>query len=132
MAMGTTMDIALFVQNQLSSYNYTFLKSPKTIRNGKLIMQSKPYCNDRIIAVICDVYFTSNGGKSPFATWYKYLFQQTEDDGETTYEVPIPMVALVAMALYAILHVWCTGNQEVMEFSTNTYLDVYQGHINTL
>ncbi|KAF8257399.1 hypothetical protein EI94DRAFT_1709119 [Lactarius quietus] len=63
---GHNKDIALFVQNQLSSYNYTFRSHP------------------------------SNGGKAPFATWYKYLFQQTEDDGETTYEVPILMVALVA------------------------------------
>ncbi|KAF8268602.1 hypothetical protein EI94DRAFT_1700100 [Lactarius quietus] len=95
-------------------------------------MQSKPYHNDQIIAVIHDVYFTNNGGKSPFATRYKYLFQQTKDDGETTYEVPIPLVALVATALYVTLHEWHTGNQQVMEFSMNTYLDVYQGHINTL
>ncbi|KAF8269151.1 hypothetical protein EI94DRAFT_1799533 [Lactarius quietus] len=95
-------------------------------------MQSKPYHNDQIIAVIRDVYFTSNGGKSPFAMWYKYLFQQTKDNGETTYEVSILMVALVATALYATLHEWHTGNQQVMEFSMNTYLDVYQGHINTL
>ncbi|KAI0252206.1 hypothetical protein BJV78DRAFT_1281786 [Lactifluus subvellereus] len=41
------------------------------------------------------------------------------------------MVALVATALYAALRDWHTGKLQVTDFSANTYLDVYQGHVNT-
>jgi hypothetical protein len=34
--------------------------------------------------------------------------------------------------LYATLYEWRTGEQQVMEFSANAYLDVYEGHVNTL
>jgi hypothetical protein len=34
--------------------------------------------------------------------------------------------------LYATLHEWSTGEQQVTEFSANAYLDVYNGHVNTL
>ena len=34
--------------------------------------------------------------------------------------------------LYAALYEWCTGEQQVTEFSANAYLDVYNGHVNTL
>ncbi|KAI9433896.1 hypothetical protein H4582DRAFT_1788704, partial [Lactarius indigo] len=47
-------------------------------------------------------------------------------------EVPTAMVALVATALYATLYEWRTGEQQVTEFSANAYLDVYNGHVNTL
>jgi hypothetical protein len=46
-------------------------------------------------------------------------------------EVPIAMVALVATALYAAIQEWRTGVQRSVEFSTNAYLDVYNGHVNT-
>ncbi|KAF8261177.1 hypothetical protein EI94DRAFT_1810685 [Lactarius quietus] len=62
----------------------------------------------------------------------KYLFWNIEDDGATVYKVPILMVALVATAMYATLYEWCTGNQHQAEFSANTYLDVYKGHVNML
>jgi Domain of unknown function (DUF6532) len=34
--------------------------------------------------------------------------------------------------LYATLYEWRTGEQQFTEFSANSYLDVYQGHVNTL
>ncbi|KAH9173947.1 hypothetical protein EDB89DRAFT_2068196 [Lactarius sanguifluus] len=34
--------------------------------------------------------------------------------------------------LYATLFEWRTGEQRTMEFSANTFLDVYLGHVNTL
>ena len=34
--------------------------------------------------------------------------------------------------LYVALYEWRTGKQQVMEFSANAYLDVYNGHVNTL
>ena len=34
--------------------------------------------------------------------------------------------------LYVALYEWRTGEQQVAEFSANAYLDVYNGHVNTL
>jgi hypothetical protein len=34
--------------------------------------------------------------------------------------------------LYATLREWSTGEQQITEFSANAYLDVYNGHVNTL
>ena len=34
--------------------------------------------------------------------------------------------------LYTALYEWHTGEQQVAEFSANAYLDVYNGHVNTL
>ncbi|KAF8263224.1 hypothetical protein EI94DRAFT_1832424 [Lactarius quietus] len=131
-AKESRTEIALFVQEQLSNYNYTFPRSPKNVGHGKLVMRSKPYRNMQLINIIRDAYFTANAGKAAFATRYKCLFQNTEDDEMTVYEVPIPMVALAATALYATLHEWRTGQHVLSDFSVNTYMDVYLGHINTL
>jgi len=130
MAMASKQDVAAFVDEQLAHYNYTFPKLPKHVGNGRLVMRSKPYRNDRIISVIRDMYF--RGGRASFVSLYDYLFENTEDPEATTYEVPIPMVALVATALYATLYEWRSGDQRLAEFSANTYLDVYLGHVNTL
>ncbi|KAF8261295.1 hypothetical protein EI94DRAFT_1810478 [Lactarius quietus] len=42
------------------------------------------------------------------------------------------MVALIATALYAAIYEWRNGACQVTEFLANAYLDVYNGHINTL
>ncbi|KAH9034432.1 hypothetical protein EDB84DRAFT_1561445 [Lactarius hengduanensis] len=44
----------------------------------------------------------------------------------------MPMVALVATALYATLYEWRGGAQQISEFSANAYLDVYLANVNTL
>ncbi|SRR6266702_4597872 len=108
----------------------------------------KPYRNERIIHVIRDLYFT--GGRKSFSVQFKHLFPSSYgNDGHVMErEVPVPMVALVATAvstylpsyehtnsnyqLYASIHEWRTGFRQVVEFSASAYLDVYQGHINTL
>jgi len=41
------------------------------------------------------------------------------------------MVALVATALYAAIKEWSTGTHKFMEFSSNAFQDVYNGHVNT-
>ncbi len=33
--------------------------------------------------------------------------------------------------LYAAIYEWRTGHHQVKEFSTNTFMDVYQGHVDT-
>jgi len=111
------------------------------------LFNTQPYRNDRIITVIWDLYFT--GGSSSLAAKYDHLFPIHEgDDGRPSREVPIPMVALVATAvslvlslfciltnfiyeMYAALYEWRTGVHQKLEFSTNTYMDVYLGHVGT-
>src|ERR1700761_2134398 len=72
----------------------------QAIGNG-LVMRSKPYRNDRIISVIQELYFTDGpGGTASFATRFKHLFPTYQGpDGMVSYEVPVPMVALVATAV---------------------------------
>ncbi|KAN0128955.1 hypothetical protein V8E53_013217 [Lactarius tabidus] len=119
------------VEEQLSNYNYTFLKVLKNFGHGTLVMCSQPYCNDRIITVIRDLYF--NGGHMSFANRYCYLFPRRElSDNVLQYEVPMPMVVLVATALYAVIYEWHMGKQQIADFLTNLYLDVYRGHIDTM
>jgi hypothetical protein len=35
------------------------------------------------------------------------------------------------MKLYAAIYEWRGGSQNAMEFSANSFLDVYQGHVDT-
>ncbi|KAF8266315.1 hypothetical protein EI94DRAFT_1701829 [Lactarius quietus] len=97
---------------------------------SNLMMCSWPYQNKHIITVIQDMYFT--GGSASFAKKYNYLFPIFEGCKGEMIKVPVLMVALVATALYAMIYEWRTGEQQVMEFSANVYLDVYNGHVNTL
>jgi hypothetical protein len=111
-------------------------------------MRSRPYRNDQIIEVIRDLYFT--GGSTSFASRFHHLFPLFKDSDDTwRLEVPVAMVALVATAvshlqilcnltwnshrqLYAALYEWRAGNKNTAEFSTTSYLDVYNGHVGTL
>ncbi|KAH8980473.1 hypothetical protein EDB92DRAFT_1953940 [Lactarius akahatsu] len=124
-------DIIQSVDWQLSGYNYVHPKGPKGLGSNRLIMRSQPYRNSRIILVIHDLFFT--GGNGSFRARYDHLFPgNTGNDGQVVREVPIPMVALVATALYASLREWRTGDLQTTEFSTTTYFDVYRNHISTL
>jgi hypothetical protein len=40
-------------------------------------------------------------------------------------------VQLMCLQLYAAIQEWRTGVQKKAEFSTNAYIDVYNGHVNT-
>ncbi|KAH9016037.1 hypothetical protein EDB85DRAFT_2023050 [Lactarius pseudohatsudake] len=117
--MASAHDIAQVVERQLSAYTYTF---PCVLRTNGMVRRSQPYRNDRIIAVVRDVYFT--GGGTSFGAQFKHLFPTYQGaDGKVNREVPISMVALVATAVSAHLPA---------EFSQNAYMDVYQGHVNSL
>ncbi|KAH9039857.1 hypothetical protein EDB85DRAFT_1887262 [Lactarius pseudohatsudake] len=100
---------------------------------NRLVMQSQPYRNRRIIQVIHDLYFVGGSGNTSFSIRFDQAFPRyTGDDGVTVREVPIPMVALVSTALYASIIEWRTGVQKVVEFSANAYFGVYQAHVTTL
>ena len=62
-------------------------------------MRSRPYRNERIISALRNLYFT--GGNNSFASRFRYLFPtyQLREGTDTSLEVPIPMVALVATAV---------------------------------
>ena len=60
--------------------------------------RSQPYRNDRIITIIRDLYFS--GLPTTFAEKFEDHFPlHRGDDGQARREVPIPMVALVAMGV---------------------------------
>ncbi|KAN0109142.1 hypothetical protein V8E52_009573 [Russula decolorans] len=104
--------------------NLTFCQA-----NG-LVLHARPYRNERIISVIRDLYFS--GGTTSFAARFSHCFPtHPGHDGEPRNEVPVTMVALVATALYASLYEWRGGEHQPAEFSANSYLDVYDGHVNT-
>ncbi|KAH9168126.1 hypothetical protein EDB89DRAFT_2074246 [Lactarius sanguifluus] len=129
--LPTSTQIARYIQDQLSNYNYTFPGISRGPGQGVLVRRLKPYRNMQIVDAVRSSFFS--GGNSSFATRFKYLFPSSKThDLVTVYEVPIPMVALAATALYAALYEWRTGEQQIAEFSTNSYLDVYLGHVNTL
>ncbi|KAF8271653.1 hypothetical protein EI94DRAFT_1698052 [Lactarius quietus] len=109
-AMVSPTVIAAFITDQLSNYNYTFLKVPKGIGHGNLVMRSKPYRNEHLIQIIREEYFTSpSTGKITLKMM-----------ATTVYKVPIPIVALVATAMLLCLYKWHTGNEQQAEFSANT------------
>ncbi|KAH8976690.1 hypothetical protein EDB86DRAFT_3094812 [Lactarius hatsudake] len=131
MGLPMRIQISRYIQDQLSNYNYIFLGIPRGPSQGMLVKCSKPYWNMRIVDAIHSLFLS--GGNSSFATHFKYLFPSSEThDLVMVYEVSIPMVALAATALYVALYKWQMGEQQIMEFSTNLYLDIYLGHVNTL
>jgi len=110
-------------------------------------MSSLPYHNDRIIIVIHALYF--DGDKSFVECFCEYLPLSHNNDGSTSYEVPMPMVALVAttvshpfvglhkqctnsIQLYVALFEWHSGTQQVAEFSVTAFTDVYHSNLGTL
>ncbi|KAH9049440.1 hypothetical protein EDB84DRAFT_1556283 [Lactarius hengduanensis] len=126
-------DIVTAVEWQRSGYKYVYPKGPKVPGANRLVMQSQPYRNRRIIQVIHDLYFVGGSGNASFSIRFDQAFPRyTGDDGVTVREVPIPMVALVSTALYASIIEWRTGVQKVAEFSANAYFGVYQAHVTTL
>jgi len=67
-------------------------------------MRTRPYRNDRIITVIRDMFFM--GGTNAYVHRFINLFEQYRgDDGVIRREVPVPMVALVATAVSALIDI---------------------------
>ncbi|KAH9164868.1 hypothetical protein EDB89DRAFT_1911836 [Lactarius sanguifluus] len=132
-AIGPQTEITRVIRGQLSNYNYTFPYPIIGIAPDGIPKRMRPYRNGRIISVIRDLYFTAIGGGSSLATHFEDHFPTHQAaNGDIIQEVPMSMVALVATALYATLFEWRTGEQRTMEFSANTFLDVYLGHVNML
>ncbi|KAN0140484.1 hypothetical protein V8E53_001693, partial [Lactarius tabidus] len=130
LAIGSASKIAKVIRLQLSDYTYTYPTAARSGLLSGLVQRTRPYCNARIILVIQELFFT--GGDMSFASHFDHLFPVYQDNKcMLTREVPAPMVALVATVLYAMLHEWKSGKQHTIDFSANTYLDVYCAHIDT-
>ncbi|KAH8979769.1 hypothetical protein EDB86DRAFT_2835705 [Lactarius hatsudake] len=130
-AIGSVTDISRLIRKQLSNYTYIFPGAPGNMGITGLVRTSLPYRNARIITVIRDLYFT--GGLTSFVSRFHHLFTSHRgEDGVEHREVPMPMVALVATALYATLYEWRGGEQQTTEFSANAYMDAYLANMNTL
>ncbi|KAN0125967.1 hypothetical protein V8E52_001174 [Russula decolorans] len=130
LAIRTGLSVIHLVNKELSNYNYTFPRLNNGNQLNFLPRRTRPYRNIRIINVIRDLYF--GGGAHSFVNCFRSQFPVHQgNDGVVLREVPIAMVALVATALYAAIQEWRTGVQRSVEFSTNAYLDVYNGHVNT-
>jgi len=130
LALRSKSSVIQLVEKQLSNYNYTFPRSSNDDLLSYLPRRTRPYRNIRIINVIRDLYFS--GGTNSFVNRFRMEFPVHQgSDGVVLREVPVPMVALVATALYAAIQEWRTGVQKNIEFSANAFLDVYNGHINT-
>ncbi|KAH9012666.1 hypothetical protein EDB83DRAFT_2529826 [Lactarius deliciosus] len=130
-AIGSVTDISQLIRKQLSNYTYIFPGAPGNMGITGLVRTLLPYRNARIITVIRDLYFT--GGSTSFVSRFHHLFTSHRgEDGVEHREVPMPMVALVATALYATLYEWRGGEQQTTEFSANAYMDAYLANMNTL
>jgi hypothetical protein len=69
--------------------------------NARLVRRTRPYRNQRIIAVIHDLFFT--GGVSSFAERFGSLFPKYRGPDEPpTREMPMSMVALVATGVRTV------------------------------
>ncbi|KAN0129425.1 hypothetical protein V8E53_012757 [Lactarius tabidus] len=130
LAIGLASKIAEVIRLQLSDYTYTYPTAARSGLLSGLVRRTRPYRNARIILVIQELFFT--GGDMSFASRFDHLFPVYQDNKcMLTREVPAPMVVLVATALYATLHEWKSGKQHAIDFSANTYLNVYCAHIDT-
>jgi hypothetical protein len=77
------------------------------------VTRTRPYRNERIVTVIREMYFT--GGATSFARKYLYLFPTHETPvGHTKFEVPVPMLALVATAVRLFFFGAHEGSHEVL------------------
>ncbi|KAH9979370.1 hypothetical protein BGW80DRAFT_1248727 [Lactifluus volemus] len=124
----TPEEIAHSASHQLLNYNYIF---PQGNSLAGAVMRTRPYRNPAIIRIIRDMYFV--GGNGSFASRHASRFASLEDtNGLTQLQVPKAMVAFVATAYYAALSDWRGGNSRPVDFTTNTYHDVYLGHIGTM
>ncbi|KAF8273038.1 hypothetical protein EI94DRAFT_1697128 [Lactarius quietus] len=133
LAMDSPSKIAEVIRRQLTDYLYTYPIAAKTGILAGVPWHTCPYQNPHIITVIRESFFTENGRTPSFVSRFGHLFPVHQDgEGQSNREVPEPMVALVATALYATLYEWRNGKQQATGFSANKYLDVYRGHIDTL
>jgi len=120
------------VAKEVKLYNWIYpVARVGTSVDDRLLKRSQPYRNERIIKVIRSVYFT--GGVTSFARRFDHLFPRYRDSqGVMKPEVPEAMVALVATAVYSAVFDWRGGKKDSIDFTTDAYIDVYDGNANTL
>ncbi|KDQ49878.1 hypothetical protein JAAARDRAFT_51553 [Jaapia argillacea MUCL 33604] len=93
-------------------------------RNGKGLLRDKPFLHPMIIYVLREGFF---GDDSIVANFPGAFIPKKGADPE----VPPPMLALVATAVFAALDEWTSGTHTTIKFEANKYASIYQDHIHT-
>ena len=107
--MQSPATITILAEKQLDGYYYMYPIS-NTVRNKVFLgcmltfhqarasgipWRLKPYWNDRILTVLCDIYFS--GGTSSYARGFDAMFPSNEGpDGVKVCRMPEAMLGLVA------------------------------------
>ncbi|KAJ7467313.1 hypothetical protein B0H11DRAFT_2284430 [Mycena galericulata] len=112
------------VDEQLQDHRYIFPSDPVTGR----LKTDEPFLHPALVAVLKQGVFTGQ-----FKAKIQHLFISTRKKSPTKVEVPDPMVALAATAIYAALVEYrLTGEHQSINFIEGAYEDTYRNHIKTL
>ncbi|KAI0062767.1 hypothetical protein BV25DRAFT_1838212 [Artomyces pyxidatus] len=115
------------VEHEMRDYTYIFPRTASGMR-----INHRPYRHPFGIAIIHQLVF--GGGPDSLASVHEDMFPTYMDPatGLERKKLPPVMVALVYAAIYAALYAHRTGERKDFDFSANTYIDVYNGHLLTL
>ncbi|KAF8491797.1 hypothetical protein F5888DRAFT_1637348 [Russula emetica] len=116
--------IANRVEEWLKDDKYIF-----PLRDGaKKLDFDNPFHHPVIVSILREEFFQK---ANSFGRAHSKLFVSSHKRRPEP-ELPGPMVALMATAIYCALREWHTGQRQNAAFSQATFEDTYQGHINTL
>ncbi|KAH9013013.1 hypothetical protein EDB85DRAFT_2158522 [Lactarius pseudohatsudake] len=125
--------IADLVKKLETDFSYIYPRHSKANNDHVLVGSPdlrRPFRSSVIISVLRDLYFSGN---TPFVTLHQDRFPCRYGPNEDIiWEVPKAMLALVSTAYYAALCEWSTGERRQLDFTTNTFVEVYECHIANL
>ncbi|KAH9020988.1 hypothetical protein EDB85DRAFT_2152660 [Lactarius pseudohatsudake] len=125
--------IADLVKKLETDFSYIYPRRSKANNDHVLVGSPdlrRPFRSSVIISVLRDLYFSGN---TPFVTLHQDQFPCRHGPNEDIiWEVPKAMLALVSTAYYAALREWSTGERRQLDFTTNTFVEVYECHIANL
>ncbi|KAK7012633.1 hypothetical protein R3P38DRAFT_3016776 [Favolaschia claudopus] len=114
-----TSETKSHVENLLKDHRYIF---PSDKRTGGLQL-NQPFCHNAIVFVMKEVFFA----KTSFVTEHMNDFPATNPKKPDEREVPFPMVAIAATALYAaLLEYRMTGARQPAPFTEDAFEDIYR------
>ncbi|KAH9040364.1 hypothetical protein EDB85DRAFT_2140500 [Lactarius pseudohatsudake] len=125
--------IADLVKKLEMDFSYIYPRRSKANNDHVLVGSPdlcRPFRSSVIISVLRDLYFSGN---TPFVTLHQDQFPCRHGPNEDIiWEVPKAMLTLVSTAYYAALREWSTGERRQLDFTTNTFVEVYECHIANL
>ncbi|EIN13428.1 hypothetical protein PUNSTDRAFT_129113 [Punctularia strigosozonata HHB-11173 SS5] len=115
------------VMAELDKDKYIYARSPTNAR-----LKDRPFQHPCIIDQLRTHFFAHSPRKG------RPLTQRFNDNfissvtWDARKEIPAPMLALIATAIYAAIREWETGECVTEDFTADTYMDVYSSHMLTL